>query len=180
MKRSKKCYACSPLRRKQESYILEGDMIQDMEGMFNTSFMICWLTIMVRALSHYQNLGLKDKIVILKGYSEIAYDLRNLTFRTLSSDGLFMQEKIDSEVQGSPQAPIVHPPAPIVISPTRSQNSVTSSYASAATLAVPLATPKQRSPSPGHTRRASRDAGRGQRRIDTSKVCSPSCGYSHS
>jgi hypothetical protein len=126
------------------------------------------------ALSHYQNLGFEDKIVILKGYAEIAYDLRNLSFRAISSDGLFMQEKIDLEPLGNGTTPAVQtseshnrgPPAPS--SNQSAPAAPGGSYATAAgTLPVPGLSPTQRAPSPGHLRRTSRG---GQRRIDPSKV----------
>ncbi|KAG8722487.1 hypothetical protein FRC08_001543 [Ceratobasidium sp. 394] len=120
-------------------------------------------------LSHYQNLGFEEKIVMLKGYAEIAYDLRNLSFRTIPSDGLFMQEKIDLDALGNNALPVT--PAPEGHNRTASGGSQSpqgpGSYASAAsTLAVPGTTLAQRAPSPGHPRRTSRQ---GQRRIDPSK-----------
>ncbi|KAG8763035.1 hypothetical protein FRC11_006325, partial [Ceratobasidium sp. 423] len=51
------------------------------------------------ALSRYQNLGLEGKIVVLKGYDDIAYDLRKLPFRVMNTKGLFMSEKIDLDAQ---------------------------------------------------------------------------------
>lgn len=126
------------------------------------------------ALSNCQNLGLEEKIVILKGYTEIAYDLRGLPFRVMDTDGLFMPEKMDAEIQGNSQTASTPQLAPTATNGNRTQNvasTATGSYASAATLAVPLPPPGRRSPSPGHTRIPSRDAGRGgQRRIDPSKV----------
>ena len=116
------------------------------------------------ALSHYQNLGFEDKIVILKGYTELAYDLRNLPFKIISSDSLFMQEKIDPENSGGPTGAFS-------TANNANQNAPGFSYASAATLAVPKPMSVGRSPSPGHARRPSREVPRGgQRRIDTSKV----------
>lgn len=127
----------------------------------------------VGALSNCQNLGLEEKIVILKGYTEIAYDLRGLPFRVMDTDGLFMPEKMDAEIQGNSQTASTPQLAPTATNGNRTQNvasTATGSYASAATLAVPLPPPGRRSPSPGHTRIPSRDAGRGgQRRIDPSK-----------
>ncbi|CAE6523587.1 unnamed protein product [Rhizoctonia solani] len=121
------------------------------------------------ALSRYQNLGLEGKIVILKGYDEIAYDLRKLPFRVMDTRGLFMSEKVELDAQVDAQAQ--PSPQPMARGASGSQATMTTSYATAATLAVPLVTTQNRSPSPGHTRRASRDAGRsGQRRIDPSKV----------
>ncbi|KAF8607930.1 hypothetical protein BDV93DRAFT_519918 [Ceratobasidium sp. AG-I] len=115
------------------------------------------------ALSHYQNLGFEDKIVILKGYAELAYDLRNLPFKTISSDSLFMQEKIDTESSGSLTGAFS-------TASNVNQNAPVFSYASAATLVVPKPVSVGRSPSPGHSRRPSRELPRGgQRRIDTSK-----------
>ncbi|CAE6426543.1 unnamed protein product [Rhizoctonia solani] len=104
------------------------------------------------ALSHYQNLGLEDKIVILKGYDDIAYDLRKFPFRIMGTEGLFMSEKVGIDAQADVQAqPNLQPMA--------------------ATLTVPPSTTGNRSPSPSHVRRTSRDAGKsGQRRVDTSKV----------
>ncbi|CAE6467404.1 unnamed protein product [Rhizoctonia solani] len=103
------------------------------------------------ALSRYQNLGLEDKIVILKGYDDIAYDLRKFPFRIMGTEGLFMSEKVGIDAQADVQA---QPnPQPM-----------------AATLTVPPSTTGNRSPSPSHVRRTSRDAGKsGQRRVDTSK-----------
>ncbi|KAG9099422.1 hypothetical protein FRC06_005292 [Ceratobasidium sp. 370] len=127
-------------------------------------------------LSHYQNLGFEEKIVMLKGYAEIAYDLRNLSFRTIPSDGLFMQEKLDLDALGNNVPPVA--PAPEGHNRTASGGSQSSqapgSYASAAgTLAVPGSAPAQRAPSPGQLRRASRQ---GQRRIDPSKS---ECHHAH-
>ncbi|KAG8739472.1 hypothetical protein FRC10_005602 [Ceratobasidium sp. 414] len=129
-------------------------------------------------LSHYQNLGFEEKIVMLKGYAEIAYDLRNLSFRTIPSDGLFMQEKIDLDALGN-NAPLVTL-APEGHHRTASNGSgnqssqTPGSYASAAgTLAVLGPTSAQRAPSPGHLRRTSRQ---GQRRIDPSKS---ECHHAH-
>ncbi|CAE7085930.1 unnamed protein product [Rhizoctonia solani] len=118
------------------------------------------------ALSHYQNLGLEDKIVILKGYDAIAYDLRKLPFRIMDTEGLFMSEKVDPDVQAQT--------GPEMITRGASSNRISppaiTSYALAATLTVPPPAAKNRSPSPSHVRRTSRDAGKsGQRRIDTSK-----------
>ncbi|KAH7343721.1 hypothetical protein B0J17DRAFT_188440 [Rhizoctonia solani] len=121
-------------------------------------------------LSRYQNLGLEDKIVILKGYDDIAYDLRKFPFRIMSTDGLFMPEKVDLD----PQTDVLPQPNPQPMGRSAGWNRTTppavTSYASAATLTVPPLATKNRSPSPSHARRASRDTGRGgQRRIDTSK-----------
>ncbi|KAG8697025.1 hypothetical protein FRC09_008114 [Ceratobasidium sp. 395] len=121
-------------------------------------------------LSHYQSMGFEEKIVVLKGYAEIAYDLRTLSFRTISSDGLFMQEKIDVDVLGN-NAPIAQAPEGHNRSSSGGGGNQSStnlgSYASAAgTLVVPASVIAPRTPSPGHVRRASRS---GTRRIDTSK-----------
>ncbi|KDN51039.1 hypothetical protein RSAG8_00668, partial [Rhizoctonia solani AG-8 WAC10335] len=122
------------------------------------------------ALSHYQNLGLQDKIVILKGYAEIAYDLRKLPFRIMDTEGLFMSEKVDLDAQADVQAQVGPQAIAGGVSGNRNTSPTVTSYALAATLTVPPSTTKNRSPSPGHVRRISRDAGRsGQRRIDTSK-----------
>ncbi|QRV72491.1 hypothetical protein RhiJN_00505 [Ceratobasidium sp. AG-Ba] len=124
-------------------------------------------------LSHYQNLGFEDKIVILKGYAEVAYDLRNLLFKVISSDGLFMQEKIDVEALGN----INTSPTPTADGHSRNNSTESAaycappaglgtSYASAASvLVVPVNKSSNRSPSPGNTRWPTRS----QRRIDVSK-----------
>ncbi|CUA70127.1 hypothetical protein RSOLAG22IIIB_00475 [Rhizoctonia solani] len=123
------------------------------------------------ALSHYQNLGLETKIVILKGYDEIAYDLRNFPFRIMDTDGLFMSDKVDPDAQVDGQAQAGPHANARGISSNRTTPPTATSYALAATLTAPLSSINNRSPSPGHVRRISRDAGRnGQRRIDTSKV----------
>ncbi|CCO26413.1 hypothetical protein BN14_00436 [Rhizoctonia solani AG-1 IB] len=51
------------------------------------------------ALSHYHNLGLQDKIVILQGYDRITYDLKKIPFRVMGIEGLFMSEKVDLGAQ---------------------------------------------------------------------------------
>ncbi|CAE6393252.1 unnamed protein product [Rhizoctonia solani] len=123
------------------------------------------------ALSHYQNLGLEDKIVILKGYDEIAYDLRKLPFRIMDTDGLFMSQKVDLDAQADAQTQVGPQTNARGLSSNRATPPTVASYALAATLTVLPSTTNIRSPSPGHVRRISRDAGKsGQRRIDTSKV----------
>ncbi|CAE6431023.1 unnamed protein product [Rhizoctonia solani] len=121
------------------------------------------------ALSRYQNLGLEDKIVILKGYDAIAYDLRNLPFRIMDIEGLFMSEKVELDAQLDNQAQVSQRTLGYASS-NRTTLPATASYALAATLGVPFAV-KSRSPSPSHVRHTSRDAGKGgQRRIDILRV----------
>ncbi|KAF8709138.1 Zinc finger protein, partial [Rhizoctonia solani] len=121
------------------------------------------------ALSRYQNLGLEDKIVILKGYDAIAYDLRNLPFRIMDMEGLFMSEKVELDAQLDNQAQVSQRTLGCASS-NRTTPPATASYALAATLGVPFAV-KSRSPSPSHVRHTSRDAGKGgQRRIDILRV----------
>ncbi|KAJ1308724.1 hypothetical protein OPQ81_004415 [Rhizoctonia solani] len=123
------------------------------------------------ALSCYQNLGLEEKIVILKGYDEIAYDLRKLPFRIMNTEGLFMSEKIDLDSQVDVQGQLGPEPAAKGVTGSRITTSNTMiSYASVTTLSVPPTTKNNRSPSPGHTKPISRGVGGGgQRRVDTSK-----------
>ncbi|CAE6397729.1 unnamed protein product [Rhizoctonia solani] len=122
------------------------------------------------ALSHYQSLGLEDKIVIIKGYDEIAHDLRKLPFRIMDTEGLFMVEKVGLDTQVDTQVQFGTQSAARGASSSQMTPPTMGSYASATTLGVPSPTTKNRSPSPSNIRRISRDAVKGgQRRIDTSK-----------
>lgn len=50
----------------------------------------------ISILNQLQNEGLRNKLVVLRGYKELAYELKNLKLPTLEIVGLFMTEKLQT------------------------------------------------------------------------------------